>query len=114
MKTHFQPVKIIFNGFLNQKVDFLTTDKTFVQDNFDFVLDKVVWTKVLPGQKDEAWDKIDFVWDKKYFVRAEGTGKSVKRGGHLLFITKNGGPIAFWNEGQFAFKVWKPGAICFL
>ena len=43
-------------------MDFLTLDKNFVRDNFRFVQ------------------------DKKYFVRADGRGKSVKTGGYLLFI----------------------------
>ena len=29
-------------------------DKNYVLDNFDFVLDKMAWTKVLSWQKDEA------------------------------------------------------------
>ena len=35
-------------------VDFLTVDKIFVPDNFNFVSDETSQTKVLSGQKDKA------------------------------------------------------------
>ena len=52
-KNHFHLQMLILNNFGNQKMDFLTLDKIFVLDNLNIVL------------------------DKKYFVRADGRGKSL-------------------------------------
>ena len=54
-QTHIQLEKIILKVFWQEKTVFLTMDKMFVPDNFNFVLDKTSWTKVLSGQKDKAY-----------------------------------------------------------
>ena len=42
------------NDFWFEIIDFLVMEEIFVQDNSNFVLDKVAWTKVLSGKKDKA------------------------------------------------------------
>ena len=55
LKIYFQLEIFSMPGFWKQKIDFLTLNKIFVQDNLNIVL------------------------DKKYFVLADGRGKNVKQ-----------------------------------
>ena len=54
LKIYFQLEIFIMNGFCKQNMDFLTLDKTFVLDN------------------------LNFVQDKKIFVRADGRGICIR------------------------------------
>ena len=55
LKTHIQLGKVILKVFWQEKIVFLTLKQIFVQGDFNFVLDKTSWTKVLSGQKDKAY-----------------------------------------------------------
>ena len=52
------------NDFLLQNINFLAMDKNYVLDNFDFLSDKMAWTKILSRQKDEAleYDNRKTMW----------------------------------------------------
>ena len=71
IKVHFYFRKVIFRDLWISKMDFLATDKIFY-----------------PGQKSFVLDNLGFVWDKKYFVRAEGQGIS-KNVPYLWWIARN-------------------------
>ena len=57
----FLAKRVILNDFLEQKINLLAMDKNYVLDNFYFVLDKMTWTKLLSGQKNEALDLLNYL-----------------------------------------------------
>ena len=84
-------------------MEFLTLDKIFVLDKFNFVQDKKFFVRA-DGQgrsfilndfckqkmdflildKTFVLDNLNFVQDKIFFVRADGRGKSVKSSFHYF------------------------------
>ena len=81
LKIDFQSGNFILNDFWKQKLYFLTLDKIFILDNFSFVQ------------------------DKKYFVRAEGRGKSRKCKNCSSYVSKSQQELVTRHWPRPAFNV---------